>query len=314
MSLPEHLAVKTAAEVPLDSLVDFVRSYEESITGTASYTREDFLLETGHPGYDPLHNSWCLTRPQGEVMAWGGLTLRGGASMEGALTVLPGDDGDTVARELLGRLLRRTEELALENGSESEITIGGVLTGDPVVPRVLEEAGFRRQLSFTQAEIDLTAPPVAAVLPEGARVRPIGTTPDDVRAVHRLHVQTRTKGTRTLDYETFRTRLDEFNVATEQGVGIALLVEIAGRPVGHVLAYAGDGHGRIVDVGVSLASRGLGIGLALITTALAALRELGCHRALLALDSSRIQDLNGLYTLLSVKGSRAVTHYVKRPS
>lgn len=313
MTLPQHLAVKSAAEVPLDSLVDFVRSYEESITGIASSTREDLLLETSHPGYDPLRNSWCLTRPQGDVMAWGGLTVRGGASLDGALTVLPGHDGDTAARELLERLLQRTDELARENGSEPEITIGGVLTGDPVVPRVLEAAGFRRQVSFTQAEIDLTEPPVAAVLPEGARVRPI-TTPDDVRAAHRLHVQTRTKGTRTLDYDTFRTRLEQFGVATEQGVGIALLIEIADQPVGHVLAYAGEGHGRIVDVGVSPASRGLGIGLALITTALAGLRELGCHRSLLSLDSSRIQNLNGLYTLLSVTGSRAVTHYVKRPS
>ncbi|MFB7469006.1 GNAT family N-acetyltransferase [Streptomyces sp. NPDC056224] len=314
MTLPESLAVKSASEVPLDSLVDFVRSYEESITGIASYTREDILLETGHPGYDPLHNSWCLLRPQGDVMAWAALTVRGGTSLDGALTVLPGDDGDTAARELLGRLLRRTEELDREHGSESEITIGGVLTGDPVVPRVLEESGFRRQASFTQAEIDLTSPPVAAVLPEGARVRPIGTTPQDVRAVYQLHVQTRAKGTRTLDYETFRARLDQFGVATEEGVGIALLIEIAGRPVGHVLAYAGDGQGRIVDVGVSPASRGLGIGLALVVTALAGLRGLGCHLALLALDSSRIQDLNGLYTLLSVKGSRAVTHYVKRPT
>ncbi|OKK14254.1 hypothetical protein AMK16_30870 [Streptomyces sp. CB00455] len=314
MPLPEGLAVKSAAQVPLESLVDFVRSYEESITGIASYTREDLLLETGHPGYDPFHNSWCLTRPQGDVMAWGALTVRGGATLDGALTVLPGADGDSAARELLARLLRRTQELDREFGSESAITIGGVLTGDPVVPRVLEEAGFRRQASFTQADIDLTSPPVAAVLPEGARVRPIDTTPDDVRAVHQLHAQTRAKGTRTLDYETFRARLDQFAVATQEGAGIALLIEIAGRPVGHVLAYAGDGQGRIADVGVSPASRGLGIGLALVTTALAGLRELGCHLALLALDSSRIQDLNGLYSLLSVKRSRAVTNYVKSPS
>lgn len=314
MTLPECLAVKNAAEVPLERLLQLVRSYEESITGIASYTREDILLETGHPGYDPLRNSWCLTRPQGEVMAWGALTLRGGTSLDGALTVLPGEHGETAARDLLERLLRRTGELALEQGAELAVTVGGVLTGDTVVPRVLEDAGFRREASFTQAEIDLTMPPVEAVLPPGARVRPIGTTPDDVHAVHHLHVQTRTKGTRTLDYETFRSRLDQFDVATGEGAGIALLIEIAGRPVGHVLAYAGDGHGRIVDVGVSPASRGLGIGLALITTALAGLRKLGCDRALLALDSSRIQNLNGLYTLLSVKGSRAVTHYVRHPS
>ncbi|MBB0242651.1 GNAT family N-acetyltransferase [Streptomyces alkaliphilus] len=311
MVLPPHLAVKNSADVPLDRLVQFIRIYEEAVTGTAWCTREDVLLETDHPGYDPRCSSWCLTHPPGDVAARAALTVRGGPSLDCTLTVLPGEDDEIMARALLTRLMDRAAVLSRKWVETTEVTVGGVLIGDPVVPRVLEEMGFRRRVTYVQSEIDLFRAPLPPDLPAGALVRRIGIDPDDVRALHTIHGLTRTRGARTLGYEMFRARLAQFDVTTERGGGVSLLMEMAGRPVGHVLAQAGGRKGRIVDMTVAPASRGLGIGLALIAIALGELRDLGCDRAVLALDASRLRNQRGLHRLLAVTAERAVTQYVR---
>ncbi|MCY0953004.1 GNAT family N-acetyltransferase [Streptomyces sp. H27-S2] len=305
MTLPEHLTLKNPTDVPLDSLVRFVRSYEETITGASTCSREDILLETGIPGY--RDNSWCLTDAADEVVAWAALTVRGGGTADCALTVLPGEHGDAAARALLHRLLNRADELGEEQDTYYSVSVGGVLSGDTVVPRVLEQDGFVRSATFGQYDIDLRAAPLPPVLPGNGRIRTAGWA-SDAEVMHALHLRNRSKGPKTESLEHFRAMLEQLGAAG----GVALVLELAGRPAGYVLAQEGGGEGRVIEMGVAPASRGLGIGLALVTAVLAELRALGSARALMAMDTAEIRDHEGLRRILAIQGERAVSQYFKQ--
>ncbi|MTE22533.1 GNAT family N-acetyltransferase [Streptomyces sp. TRM43335] len=162
--------------------------------------------------------------------------------------------------------------------------------------------------------MDLTRSALPDTLPEGGLLRQVDSSSDDVRALHDIHTLARTAGARELDYRTFHARLDQFGGdVAGRSAGVSLLLEIAGRPVGHVLAQAWKDRGRIVDMAVAPAFRGRGVGLALIAAAVERLRELGCGHALVALDSSRLRYQQALYEALAVTGEYAVTQYVRRP-
>ncbi|TFE42846.1 GNAT family N-acetyltransferase [Streptomyces sp. ICN441] len=302
MTLHGRLAVKRPADVPVDSLVSLVRSYEEHITGVATCTHEDILLETSNPGYE--ENSWCLTGPGDVVLAWAALTPRGDV-LDAALTSMPGPHGESAARTLLCLLLDRADELVRERGRPCTVTVGGVLRGDLVVPSLLREAGFVHGATAGQYDIDLAAPPLPPLLPDGGSIRPAG--PHDAAALHMLHLRSMTQGPKTENAAYFRARLRRLR---ESG-GVALLLEVRGHPVGHVLAQSAVGEGRVLDLGVAPAYRGLGIGLALLTAALAELRGLGAARALFTLDTGDLHDHEALPRVLTVRGARFVSRFNK---
>ncbi|MEU5921337.1 GNAT family N-acetyltransferase [Streptomyces sp. NPDC047141] len=292
--------VRRPADVPLDSLVRLVRSYEENITGVATCTREDILLETGHPGYE--ENSWCLTGPGDEVIAWAALSPRGG-TVDAALTALPGPHGQSAARTLLCLVLDRVDELEAEHGRPYAVTVGGVLRGDTVVPSVLKEAGFVPGASSGQYDIDLKVPVLPPLLPDGGRLRPAG--PDDDDTLHALHLRSLSKGPKTQDATVFRASRNRLR---DRG-GVTLLLEVEGRPAGYILAQASDTEGRVLDLCVAPAFRGLGIGLALLTAVLADLRELGAARALVTLDTGDPSEYEALARVLAVQGARVLTRF-----
>lgn len=295
-----QLAVRRTADVPVDSLVRLTRSCEQAITGMATCTRQDILLAAGYPGSE--ENSWCLLGPGDEVFAWASLTPRGD-TLGGTLTALPGPHGESAARTLLCLLLDRADEIAVERGRPGAVTVGGVLYGDPVVPAILEEAGFVRTSTTGQYGVGLTDPQLPVMLPDGGTIRPAG--PYDLGALHALHLASVTKGPRIEDTTAFRTRLRRLR---ENG-GLTLLMELSGRPAGHVLAQAAEGEGRVLDVGVMPAFRGLGIGLALLTAALAELRARGAVRALTTLETGDTHAPEALIRILTVHSARAVTHF-----
>ncbi|MFE4637740.1 GNAT family N-acetyltransferase [Streptomyces sp. NPDC056773] len=305
MFLPEQLTLKNPTDLPLDTLVRFVRTYEETVTGTSTCSREDIRLETAIPGY--RDNSWCLTDASDEVVAWAALTVRGGATADAALTVLPGEHSDAAARALLHRLLDRADELGDERDTYYAVSIGGVLSGDTVVPHVLEEDGFVRSATFGQYDIDLSAAPLPPVLPENGRIRAVDWVAD-AEALHTLHLRNRNKGLRTQSPELFAAMLEQLGATG----GAGLVLELAGRPAGYVLAQEGGGEGRVIELGIAPASRGLGIGLALVTAVLAELRSLGSARALMAMDTAEIRDHEGLRRVLAIQGERAVSQYFKQ--
>lgn len=301
MTQQERFAVRRPSEVPLDRLVDLVRAYEEHTTGVAACTREDILLETGHPGYED--NSWCLTGPDGQVFAWAALTPRGD-TLDAALTVRPGRHAESAARTLLARLLDRADELTAQQGVRYALTVGGVLGGDDVVPSVLQEAGFSPGATAGQYTIDLTLPPLPPVLPDGGSIRQAG--PDDLAALHTIHLTSRAKGPKTEDAGLFDARMRRL---LDSG-GAVLLLEVTGRPTGYVLTQAAESkEGRVLELAVAPAYRGLGIGYALLTAALAELRALGSARARVLLDTGDLHDPEALGRVLTVQAARTVTRF-----
>ncbi|WP_335936553.1 GNAT family N-acetyltransferase [Streptomyces sp. PTD5-9] len=307
MSLPAHLAVRGTADVAVDDLVRLVRAYESTCTGDATCTRADILLETQHPGHDRDRDGWCLTTPDGDVVAWAGLTTRDDGAVDSAITILPGASSEEIARYLVTRVLWRAAELGQQRGRPLTVTVSGVLRGDTVLPRTLKRAGFVPQHTLTRCEIDLSVAPLPLMLPQGGRIRPIGTA--DLRALHAVRRRTQAAGTRTMDSSTFARRLAQIREQAARGNAVALLMETDGHVVGHVLAQAHGPGGRIVDTSVAPASRGIGVGLALVLAGLAELRALGCARAFLALDTAAQQDTDDLRRILAVTRQHKATCY-----
>ncbi|WP_103513025.1 GNAT family N-acetyltransferase [Streptomyces sp. SM13] len=294
------LALKKPTEVPLDSLVRLRRSYEERVTGAASCTRDDVLLEIGRPEYQD--DSWCLATPDDEVLAWAAMA-RNGATLDADLTALPCRHGASAARTLLRLLLDRADELAAEHGLPYGLTVGGILQGDQVTPSFLEEAGFVHGPTSRQYDVGLTAAPLPPVLPDGGVIRRADT--DDFEVLHALHRRSLTEGPRTEDPEAFRAGLRRLS---ESG-GVTLLLAVDGHPVGYAAARAADGEGRVLQLAVTPASRGLGVGLALVLAVLAELRDLGVGRALVTLDTGDPTDHDAFGSLLSVQGSRVLIRF-----
>ncbi|AWK10987.1 GNAT family N-acetyltransferase [Streptomyces spongiicola] len=299
MTMHGRLTAKSAAEVPVDSLVRLVRSHEKSITGRAMRTREDILSHTAAPGYGM--NNWCLTGADDEVVAWASLTPRGD-TLDGTLTALAGRHGESAARALMCLLLDRADELIAQHGRRLGLTVSGVLSGDPVVPPVLRLAGFVPDFTAAQLDIDLSVPPLPPLPPDEGSIRRADVYDG---ALHAVHLRSRTSAPRTEDARAFRARLRELREAG----GAALLLEVSGRPAGYVLARAAGWEGRVLELAVAPAFRGLGIGLSLLTAALAELRAGGCGRALVTMDTGDLHDHVALCRILAVQGACAVTRY-----
>ncbi|MFD3336189.1 GNAT family N-acetyltransferase [Streptomyces sp. NPDC058700] len=298
-----QLTVRRPADVPPDSLVRMMRTHEKNLTGVATYTREDALRATGHPGY--TENSWCLTGPGDEVIAWAALTPRGD-DLDAVLTALPGRHGESAARTLLCLLLDRADELTVEDGRPYSVTVGGVLHGDEVVPGVLKEAGFVRGATTGQYDIDLTADALPMVLPDGGSVRAADLDDaGDLAALHALHLRCAVRGPRTEDAAVFGAALRR----SRDSGGAALFLEVSGRPAGYVVTQAAGNEGRVLEAAVAPAFRGLGIGLALLTAGLAELRAHGAVRALVTLETGDVQGAEALMPVFPVTGVRALTRF-----
>ncbi|GFH39397.1 GNAT family N-acetyltransferase [Streptomyces pacificus] len=299
MTMHGRLTVRSAAEVPVDRLVRLVSSHEKSITGRAMRTREDILPDTAAPGY--RMNNWCLTGAGDEVVAWASLTPRDG-TLDGTLIALPGRRGESAARALMCLLLDRADELAPQDGRHLALTVSGVLGGDSVAPPVLRTAGFVPDSTAARLDIDLSVPPLPPLPPGEGSIRQAEVCDD---ALHAVHLRSRASAPRTEDAHAFRARLRELREAG----GVALLLEMSGRPAGYALARAAGGEGRVLELAVAPAFRGLGIGLSLLTAVLAELRAGGCVRALVTLDTGDLHDHMALCRVLAVQGACAVTRY-----
>ncbi|GHG38483.1 GNAT family N-acetyltransferase [Streptomyces zaomyceticus] len=298
-----QLTVRRPTDIPPDSLVRLMRTHEKNLTGVATYTREDVLRAAGHPGYE--ENSWCLTGPGDEVLAWAALTPRGD-ELDAVLTALPGRHGVSAARTLLCLLLDRADELTAEDGRPYSVTVGGVLRGDEVVPVVLKEAGFVRGATTGQYDIDLTTDPLPMVLPDGGSVRAADLDdPGDLAALHALHLRCAVRGPRTEDAAVFAATLRR---SRENG-GAALLLEVSGRPAGHVLTQGSGNEGRLLEAAVAPAFRGLGIGLALLTAGLAELRARGAVRALATLETGDVHGAGALLPVFTVTDARSLIRF-----
>ncbi|WP_345580770.1 GNAT family N-acetyltransferase [Streptomyces prasinosporus] len=294
--------VRRLADVPPDVLLRLMRSHEKQVSGVATWTREDVLLELGHPGRTD-DDGWCLTGFGEDVLGSATVTARGDV-LHVLLTVLPGRHGPSAARRLLSLALDRADALAARHGRRYAVTVGGVLSGDPVLPPVLREAGFSPGLTAGQYAIDLTAPPLPPLLPDGGALRPAG--PGDVATLHTLHRRSRTRGAGAEDAAVFRACFDRLR---ESG-GAALQLEVSGRPAGHVLGRVDSlGNGRVTDLAVDPAFRGLGIGYALLTAGLAELRARGAVGALVTLDTDDPYDPEALGRILTVRSVRSVTRF-----
>ncbi|MFF9344816.1 MULTISPECIES: GNAT family N-acetyltransferase [unclassified Streptomyces] len=303
-----QLTVRRPADVPPDSLVRLMRTYEKNLTGAATYTREDALRAAGPPGYE--ENSWCLTGPGDEVIAWAALTPRGD-ELDAVLTALPGRHGVSAARTLLCLLLDRADALALEDGRPYSVTVGGVLRGDEVVPVVLKEAGFVRGATTGQYDIDLTADALPMVLPDGGAVRAADLDdPGELAALHALHRRCSSKGPKTGDAAVYAAALRR---SRDDG-GAALLLEVSGRPAGHVLTHGAGHEGRVLEVAVAPAFRGLGIGLALLTAGFAELRARGAVRALATLETGDVHRAEAFVPVFAVTGARSLTRFRLGPA
>ncbi|CAL9624569.1 hypothetical protein SUDANB58_05914 (plasmid) [Streptomyces sp. enrichment culture] len=302
MSPHRPFAVRRPGEVPLDDLVRLVRAHEEHVTGVATCTREDVLPQIARTGC--AENGWCLTGPGEEVLAWAALTPRGD-TLYATLTVLPGRHGHSTARALLARVLDRADELREQHGRPYAVTVGDVLSGDPVVPPVLREAGFAPGATAGRYAVDLTVPPPPPLLPDDGAIRP--AAPGDFGILHTLHRRSRTtRGAGTEGAAAFRSSCERLR---ENG-GAALLLEVSGRPAGHVLGrVAAGGEGRVLDLAVDPAFRGLGIGYALLSAGLAELRARGAARALVTLDTDDPHDPEALGHVLAVRSARVVTRF-----
>lgn len=298
-----QLTVRRPTDVPPDSLVHLMRTHEKNLTGAATYTREDVLRTIGHPGYE--ENSWCLTGPGDEVIAWAALIPRGD-ELDAVLTALPGRHGTSAARTLLCLLLDRADELTAEDGRPYSVTVGDVLHGDELVPAVLKEAGFARGATTGQYDIDLTADALPMVLPDGGSVRAADLDdPGDLAALHTLHLRRAIRGPRTEDAALFGAALHR----SRDNGGKALFLEVSGRPAGHVLTQVAGSEGRVLEAAVAPAFRGLGIGLALLTAGLAELRARGAVRALATLETGDVQDAEALVPVFAVTATRALTRF-----
>lgn len=294
------------------AILAMVHACDIAAVGHPDFTADDVREALTSPHFDPAADSWLAVTPDGALGGWAYLDSPNGGDREFIEVYVHPEYGTPAIRPLLGLLLGRVAERAVEFGHPSVTVRGGGVPTETTWLAILREAGFEFVKRYARMRRTLTGLPPEPALPDGVNVRPLRPEDDaDMRDFHRI-LDTAFRDTpdyAPLRYEQWRERIaalpsvtwDEWFVATVDGVPAGIL-QSADQALD-------QNEGWIKYLAVLGAYRRRGLGAALLARAFATYAAKGRDTAALGVDLTNPTRAANLYTAMGMSPAFEVEMY-----
>jgi mycothiol synthase len=216
--------------------------------------------------------------------------------------VHPGHRGRGIGAALVARTEERAAELAagLPSGRLRHV----VNAGDPAAAGLLRAAGLHLVRHFWHMQIDLAGPADPGTAPVGIEIGGIDPASD-------LPVMKTVIDEAFADHWEYHPEPYDQWVADQTGrpsydPALWLLATDAGKPAGALIGHVSEDRGWVDYIAVLAASRGRGVGAALLRRSFAMFAGRGIRRVVLAVDA---ENTTGATALYERAGMRVVSRF-----
>jgi mycothiol synthase len=293
------IQTRPATAADADAVLELITACDIADVGQPDFTLDDLRDEWANPEVDLAADSLLVEAADGGVAAY---TLCTSHAQD--VYVHPAHLGEGVGSALLPAVERRAGE---QRFPLRQYIAGRNRRGADLLAR----NGYRPTHHYWRMALDLTAPPAAAVLPEGVELRPFRTGTDD-RVVHAL-VQaafSEIEGNIHHDWEQWRIR----SIDTSSFDARWWFIAWAGNEIAGVALsehWAEDDTGWVGQLAVAPEWRGRGLGRALLLTALSAFHAAGVAQGMLSVHGDNDRAAR-LYESVGMRQAWRHDRYEKR--
>lgn len=282
---PPPFAARPATLDDAPAVAELIRVLNETYLGasgervTAADVRDWWTSE------DLERTSLLLHAPSGELAAWSFARLRED-SVSFDSFVAPALVGQGLGSYLIEHAERLTREFGRENVHVA------TLAPDKRGRQLVESRGFRHLRTFFRMAIDLSAPPLEPVWPEGTTISSF--SPGEERIYHDVHEES-FEDHWGHDRRTFEDWSQRNLERASFEPSLWFLARVQGEPAGVVMCAHSFGIGWVDVLGVRRRWRRLGLGLALLRQGFRALYDAGDRRVGLSVDAASETGATRLY-------------------
>jgi mycothiol synthase len=292
--MQEQFVLRAATDRDADRLADFLNTCTLRYQGLARSSPADARSGLYEHGTDPSTDSRLALSGE-EIVGFARVWTASEEELRLYARTHPDATGRGVATALLEFCENRARELS--PGRSRELTTTSWST-DHVAPALLEARGFSPVRHFLQMRIAAHEIPPAGDLPDGVTVEPFsaGSVDDDAlyqawREAFAGHWGRMDQGATAF----WEERRDPDREVFPFDPSLWFVARRDGEVVGFSFCGLNDGLGRVGEIGVVEAFRGLGLGYALLTHSFEKLRARGATELVLDVDADNVTSALRLY-------------------
>jgi mycothiol synthase len=290
----QELVLRPATDHDADRLADFLNTCTLRYQGVARSSPADARSGLYEHGADPSTDS-RLALAGDEIVGFGRVWAASEEELRLYARTHPEAAGRGVAAALLDFCEGRARELS--PGRSRELTTTS-WAADDRAPAVLEARGFSPVRYFLQMRIAADEIPPEMDCPDGVTVEPFsaGGVDDDAlycawREAFAGHWGRMDQGAAAF----WKERRDAAREVFPHDASLWFVARRDGEVVGFSFCERNEGLGRVAEIGVVPAFRGLGLGFTLLTHSFEMLRARGATEVVLDVDADNVTSALRLY-------------------
>ncbi len=309
-TLPNGLTVRAPTMDDAAAVNDLLTACAIAEFGIAYNTVEGLRAEWEQPGFNLATDAWIVLTPEGHIVGYANVTVRGQVQHYAGAVVHPEQRGRGIGTYLLEQTEARARERIPEAPAGARVTVRQFKSSvNDVGRRLLEQAGYAPVQYDWIMEIEFTEAPPAPQWPAGITVR-TAIAGQDERTVfevdeeafqdHRGHLP-----------QTFEQWYQRMQQRKEFDPTLWFLAMDGAEVAGECLCYAYpdvDFRGEVEDLAVRRPWRRRGLGMALLLHAFGEFYRRGVRKVALGVDA---QSLTGATCLYERAGMRVVRQYAR---
>jgi mycothiol synthase len=243
------------------------------------------------PDFDPRADAWIVIDDAGEVVGYGQVMREEPDAIGSWGVVHLSHRGRGIGSSLLDRIEARAGELLA--GVASPMFRHSITAGDAPAEAILRERGLRPIRHFWHMQIDLAGAIEPGPAPDGIDIGAIEPL-DDLTAIHGV-LEAAFVDDPGDHPEPFEVWAEGHLSSPTYDPTLWLLARDGGKPVGVLIASAGDERGWVDWLAVLASHRGRGIGMALLRRSFAMFAGRGITEVLVNVDAENVTGATGVY-------------------
>jgi mycothiol synthase len=302
VKLPAGYQLRPAELSDLDAVADVLIADELAEGGPVVLGASFLRNEWSRAGFDLATDAWVVADGAGTIAGYVQAMAEEPGTANCWGVVHPGHRGRGLGAVLVARTGERAAELTagLPSGRLRHV----VNAGDPAAADLLRAAGLHLVRHFWHMQMDLAGPADPGTVPDGIEIG--GIDPGTDLPVMKTVVDEAFADHWEYHPEPYGQWVADLTGRPSYDPALWLLATQAGRPAGALIGHVSEDRGWVDYVAVLAASRGRGVGAALLRRSFALYAGRGIRRVVLAVDA---QNATGATALYERVGMRVVSRF-----